>query len=742
MKKGTLLISSLVLSTILVFGQNSRKVQTNQMNVSRNGSLLQNTPKSPDGYIRCLTTEMEQMRKSVNPNLETDAQFESWISQKIKELDNNSSSLKASRNIPVVVHVIHNGDAVGAAENISSAQVISQITAMNKDYSATNTDYSSVPAVFSGVKSSMDIQFCLAVTNPTGGATTGIDRVQLTAASYTDVTAEAIKASTQWDPTKYLNIWVLSFGNTGLLGYAQFPTGSGLSGLGGTSTANTDGVVIDYRSFGTTGAAAAPFNLGRTVTHEVGHWLGLRHISGDAACGDDFCTDTPLQKGGFSGGQNGLNWGCPSYPYAPAGECAGTTAEMTMNFLDYTDDACMYMFTAKQKLRMDAVLANSPRRASLLTSPVCSAAAITADFTGNPLVINAGQTVTFTSTSTSPATLNSWSWTFTGGTPASFNGLTPPAITYAAAGSYAVSLTVGDNAAGSNTKTKTAYITVNAAGTTTCDSTAAGWNWNTETYYTGAYWTQDLAVCPNATAGYIVGHNCYGDNGWAAKATFSGTNKQITGLIYLFDQSIGTGAGSLKVWNANGTAGAPNTVLFSYPITTGQFSANLHQLILVPVSPAVPITGNFYIGNDHAVSPIDGDTLTMAVADPGAAGNQLWAKENGTTWTDLSTYGVSYKGTVGAVICDASTGILSHNLQITEVKVLPNPTTGLVSVIMPTEVSNFTVAVYNMIGEQVISNVINSNYAKLDLNNQPNGVYFVKVTSNGNVTTKKIILSK
>ena len=238
-----------------------------------------------------------------------------------------------------------------------------------------------------------------------------------------------------------------------------------------------------------------------------------------------------------------------------------------------------------------------------------------------------------------------------------------------------------------------------------------------------------------------MGNNCYDDNGWASKVTFSGTGKQITDLIYLFDQSTGTGAGRLRVWNANGAGGKPNTVLFSQAVTTGQFAANLKQLILVPVSPALPISGNFYIGNDHNVTPINGDTLTMAIAT-GTSGNQIWANEAGTGWKDLSAYGVNYKGTVGAVICDIPTGVLTHTLQTTEIQIRPNPTTGFVSVIMPTDATNFKVAVYNMLGEEVVSDVFNSNYAKLDLINQPNGVYFVKVTSNGEVTTKKVILSK
>lgn len=395
MKKSTLLISSLVLSTLLVFGQNTRKPQgINGGKVVQRTHTLQNSPVSPDGYVRCITPENE---------FETEAQFEGWINNKIAEINSdNLLSKKATRNIPVVVHVLYKT----AAQNISLAQVQSQIVAMNKDYSATNTDIGSVPAMFQSAKGNMDIQFCLAQTDPNGLPTDGVNRIAITATSLTDTDIEGTYGPANlWDPTKYFNIFVGNLSG-GLLGKAVFPTSSGLPGLGGGS-ATYDAIMCSYTAFGTTGTAAAPFNKGRTAVHEAGHWLGLRHISGDAACATDYCADTPPQKGGYSGGQGGLNWGCPPIPYAAAGECSGTTAEMTMNYMDYTDDACMFMFTNDQKLRMDAVLLNSPRRKELLTSNVCSAAVINANFTASATTINEGQTVTFTDGSTSPATLNS-----------------------------------------------------------------------------------------------------------------------------------------------------------------------------------------------------------------------------------------------------------------------------------------------------------------------------------------------
>ncbi len=137
-------------------------------------------------------------------------------------------------------------------------------------------------------------------------------------------------------PTTKLNMWVCNMGG-GILGYAQFPGGS----------SSTDGVVVDDNAFGNTGTVTSPYHKGRTATHEVGHWLNLRHIWGDATCGSDLVSDTPTH--------NTANYGCPGYPHYST--CSGSPVEMTMNYMDYTYDACMYMFSTGQKTRMKAVFA-------------------------------------------------------------------------------------------------------------------------------------------------------------------------------------------------------------------------------------------------------------------------------------------------------------------------------------------------------------------------------------------------
>ena len=244
---------------------------------------------------------------------------------------------KVPVTIPVVVHVVYRT----AAENISVAQIKSQIKAMNRDYSATNPDKINTPTVWSGLIQDSKIRFALATKDPKGNATTGITRKQTTVASFTTddkVKRAATGGANAWPATKYLNLWVCTLGG-GLLGYAQFPGGA----------AATDGVVILNTGFGTTGTAAAPFNLGRTATHEVGHWLNLNHIWGDTSdcSGTDHVSDTPNAQL--------PNYGVPTFPHVTCSN--GPNGDMFVNYMDYGDDRAMVMFTNGQVSRMQATLA-------------------------------------------------------------------------------------------------------------------------------------------------------------------------------------------------------------------------------------------------------------------------------------------------------------------------------------------------------------------------------------------------
>jgi hypothetical protein len=249
--------------------------------------------------------------------------------------------------IPVVVHIIYNN----SYENISEEQIKSQIDAINADFNRSNADFSKVPSVFAKLSGNANIRFELAKTDPNGRVTSGIIRKKSTRLMWSDddkIKSAAFGGDEAWDAKSYLNIWIC---NTvpGLTGYATVP-GSDLT---------KDGVVVRFDAFGTTGKVNVPYHKGRTLTHEVGHWLGLQHLWGDKQCGDDGIQDTPKQRSGNSGD--------PVFPKLTV--CNSTPdGEMFMNFMDFTNDASMGLFTEGQKNVMRAQFGANGKRNSFLNS--------------------------------------------------------------------------------------------------------------------------------------------------------------------------------------------------------------------------------------------------------------------------------------------------------------------------------------------------------------------------------------
>lgn len=315
---------------------------------------------------RCATVEYQKLNRSIGKIRESDEQFEKALAAKIKARRKNQfsrSGLEGPYKIPVVVHIIHNGEALGVGRNIPDAQIFSQIDVLNQDFNRENADAADTPPVFASVAGDLDIEFVLAKQDPYGNCTDGIVRVNGNREQWSLSREEEFKALSYWPAEDYLNIWVVPF--SGYLGYAQFPISSIIPDLEDEEDNRLiDGVVIDYQVFGTVDGAGGPFeiddqyNKGRTATHEVGHFLGLRHIWGDEnnCLGTDYADDTPNQEE--------ETYNTPSHPLADA--CSA--AIMFQNFMDYTDDIKMNLFTLDQIERMSIVLENSPRRASLLTS--------------------------------------------------------------------------------------------------------------------------------------------------------------------------------------------------------------------------------------------------------------------------------------------------------------------------------------------------------------------------------------
>ena len=345
MRLNKLVASFAIIGSLMTFGCNKDSI-INQSEVSVSEDFQEEDATLFEGKRKCAAHEYNEDLMAHDAQFkQNQQQIEEFTTRFIAEKRGLQS--REAITIPVVVHVVYKTNA----ENINDAMIESQIKVLNDDFRKLNADRTDVPTAFAGLATDYEINFCLAKRTPEGLATTGIERKATTKKSF--ATNDGVKSTktgglNAWDATKYLNIWVCNLSN-GILGYAQFPGGSNA----------TDGVVILYSAFGYK-SPAAPYNLGRTATHEVGHWLNLRHIWGDASCGNDQVADTPTQQT--------ANYGCPIYPY----KTCSNAGDMTMNYMDYTDDACMYMFSTGQKTRSQSLFAAGGSRASLLTSNGCT----------------------------------------------------------------------------------------------------------------------------------------------------------------------------------------------------------------------------------------------------------------------------------------------------------------------------------------------------------------------------------
>ena len=311
---------------------------------------------------KCGAVYLEQKQAAELGIYGTPEYFESWMQGRLREeaLKPSLRTMQEVRRIPVVVHVIHNGTPVGEGANIPLAQIQSQIRTLNEDFRRQNADAANTPAEYLPVAADAMIEFALARQDPEGLPTTGINRVVGFKDFYEPADAALISSLALWPPEDYLNIWVVPL-SPPFIGYASFPIAPDLPGLNfQPSLRERDGVTSDYRYFGTGGNAVSA-SRGRTLTHEVGHFLGLRHIWGDAqnlnnGCEvDDFVEDTPNQQRPTSGCPTNIRSSCDS-------------RDMIENYMDYTADPCMNLFTQGQVDRMNVVLASSVRRTTLINN--------------------------------------------------------------------------------------------------------------------------------------------------------------------------------------------------------------------------------------------------------------------------------------------------------------------------------------------------------------------------------------
>ncbi len=620
----------------------------------------------------CSAMDHLKMIQQLDPSIIT---IREQIEQFTQNYIDNGSALSGNRavvTIPVVVHVVYNT----TAENISDAQIQSQMTILNNDFRKLNADWTSTPSVFQSLVADCEFQFCLAQRDPSGNATTGIVRVATSKTSFT--TNDAVKYTSQggsnaWPSSSYLNVWVCDL--NGYLGYAQFP--------GGPSA--TDGVVCDYAAFGNTGAAAYPFNLGRTATHEVGHWLNLYHIWGDdgtGCTGSDQCSDTPNQAD--------ENYGCPAFP---AVSCSnGPNGDLWMNYMDYTDDRCMYMFTNGQKARMQALFVSGGSRYSLLSSLGCQPPS-GGGTCGTPTGLTASS-ITQTSATISwgavsgavsynvqykVSSSSTWNTTSTTSTSLGFSGLTA-ATTY----NYQVQA-VCSGSTGS-------YST--AASFTTSSSGGGGCS---DTYESNNSLSTAKTIPVNTSIQALIGAS--GDNDYF-KFTNTSAQKNIlvtlTNVPFDYDLKLYKSSGGLLATSQNGGTTSEGIKYNNAPV--GTYYARVY-------------------GYNGAYSATQCYTLTASISN--VAFREEQQQDNN----------------------------LKANTDI-QYNIFPNPSTGLVNIEMNLSdmMSAVNIRVFDLLGNVLkttdLIDVEGEVVTSIDMNNMPNGIYVVAVSSVSGTETRKLIINK
>ena len=564
--------------------------------------------------------EMDSLLRARFPQLGTLNDFERDLQRKIVEIKARMASARAAApviTIPIIVHVVHNGEGVGAGRNISQAQVQAQLATLNEDFRRKpgTKGFNDNP-----LGADIEIEFCLAAVDQQGRtmAEPGIDRVNGNRANWTKDDIEGVlKPSTYWNPDKYFNVWVVDFATSEkLLGYAQFPSQSGLPGIPTTSPASTDGVVIYYRSFGnaTKGnfpVMEAPYNLGRTLTHETGHWLGLRHIWGDANCGDDFCGDTPPQASESRGCQ--------------VGRVSCGTTNMVQNYMDYSDDACMNIFTLDQKARIRAVMEVSPRRASLLTSNVCGTLVVTrpqSNFRAETRRVLLGGQVRFNDLSGGFPTR--WEWTFEGGNPSTSTEQNPT-VTYTQPGKFKVTLVTYNSAGQSDPLIRTEYIEVLNQGL--CAD---------QTNFNG---TQTVLREPGGT-GYVAGQNSHKSKAVSEFFDNSLGYSNLAGAVLKFGvakAAKGTTTESVvtvTVWNGRGFQNGPGAVLEQKDVPLRVILEDVanNRPTSVTFDRNVPLSGlPFHVG--ITLPYVAGDTVALVTTQNGQSlFATAWRQNNQGDW--------------------------------------------------------------------------------------------------------------
>jgi hypothetical protein len=638
----------------------------------------------------------------------------------------------ASYTIPIVFHIVLPNPAV-----VTDAQIQAQLDTLNKDYAGTNGDSIIIPSYFKPFFGSSGIQFCLAKQTPDGDPTTGIERVVAGRPSFSNTDNDAVKHTATggvdgWDANNYFNVWVCTFSN-GLLGYATFPGD-------GDGNDNNQGVVVEYRSL--PGGAFGGFNTGKTLSHESGHYFNLYHIWGDddgACTGTDFVDDTPNQANASSGCSTGIKTDACT---------AGGNGIMYQNYMDYSNDNCLVMFTPLQVARMESALL--AYRSSLLSSTGCQPPVLynydaqlksinepvqricNSSFTPVVTIRNRG-TQTLTSLKISavidnsvPAVFN-WTGSLTqlASTDVSINSIT----TTAGAHTLKIYLSAPNNNTDQNTVNDTLSVNFEYIAPVTAVSEGfegtlfppAGWDIVNPDFsmtwkrVTGVAKTGNASVMMNNFEYPVVGQQDYlrlpGVNITSVDSAF--LSFQVAAATYTAVGTVGNTWDTLEVLISSDCGQHYNSLYKKYGST-------LVTHVAADTSYFIPNANEWRKDSVNLGAYIGGGQILLAFKNTSGFENNIYLDD-----------------------INLRTVTINPNLKSKGFLVTPNPTSGNVIVqFYPQPITLRSIQIFNAMGQKIAETITNgqpSNYYAFDISRHAAGMYIVRAVIGNDVLIRKII---
>lgn len=689
---------------------------------------------------------MDVLHKYLAEHPERNEQYLQYLEQcKQEETEfalygSSARALSDTVYIPVVFHIIHNGDPIGTAssENISDAQILSQIEALNENFGLRNENAANIPDEFKALSASTKIRFCLAQFDENGNPTTGITRHNLGQVDWDqDAIENQVKPATIWNRSKYLNVWTARFGGSlasdGVLAYAQFPL---------WGSASTDGVIARYNVVGKTGVVMSSYNKGKTLVHEIGHWLGLFHIWGDdngSCSGSDNVSDTPNQADQY--------FGCPSHPQV---SCGGNN--MFMNHMDYTDDDCRSMFTLGQESRMMNVLNTS--RQSLKTGGLArcyyntdatiaevahpDSSLCTGSFSPLLYVKNIGQTDISVLQFAYGTDGNYNSYTWTGSIPALTNAyITFPAIS-TVSGSHTFNAFIQEvnNAPDNNLLNDTAQTVTFSVG----DEFVAFSIPYTEDFESGFFPPSDWSILnPSNDAvkwqdiSTVGGYDQSSYSIWINNSAYTANpnKKRDAFVLPNFDFTTVQQPNLAFQYAYVNRTSRNDTLELSYSLNCGatwtKFWRNGGAGLVTSASGEIPFI------------PIydEWDSVTVSLPQLAAQNNVLFKFENITGWGNAL-----YIDNINLRDAKVYSGINETKASKVEVLLFPNPASHTVTVKLPENHPFTEIQISDALGRKVSSQKILDPISFVNVNGLTEGVYMIILRSNSLTQTEKLVVAK